>query len=53
MMMIMLLPLLLLLVGGVVVMVKLTEVCKLMHSIDSDKQVCETSLNLIQDTASP
>ena len=43
----------LLLVGRVIFMVKLTGVCKLMHSIDSDKQDCETSLNLAQDTASP
>ena len=34
-------------------MVKLTGVCKLMHSIDSDKRVCETSRNLTRDTASP
>jgi len=50
-MMIMLLPLVVL-VGRFTFMVRLTGVRKLMHSIDSDKQDCETSLNLTQSTAS-
>jgi len=49
----MVIMIMLLLVGRIIFMVKLTGVCKFTHSIDSDKQDCEKSWNITQDTASP